>query len=124
MSCPYPLLTRREGAEISLSAPSGAKPEGAFFWALPVRLQEVANHHPPMQTLTIQRPRPFPRREPNPPPARPRAQRPLQPYFLELGDELPFGHDFLLQNPRPDLTEADPEAWTGDRRKSALDRLP
>lgn len=76
-----------------------------------------------MQTIKTQRPRPFPRREPAAQP-RPRPPRPLQPYFLDLGDEPLAGHDFLLQNPRPDLTEAEAAGWTGDRRKSVLDRLP
>lgn len=76
-----------------------------------------------MQTIQTQRPRPLLRREPAIP-LRPRTSRPLQPYFLDLGDEPEAGHDFLLQNPRPDLTEEEAAGWTGDGRKSVLDRLP
>jgi hypothetical protein len=45
----------------------------------------------------------------------------LQPYFLDQGDEAGIGHDFLLQNPRPDLTETDLWPLATDRRKLALD---
>lgn len=45
----------------------------------------------------------------------------LQPYFLEHGDTAGSGHDFLLQNPRPDLTETDLWPLASERRKLALD---
>jgi hypothetical protein len=45
----------------------------------------------------------------------------LHPYFLEQGEEAGFGHDFLLQNPRPDLTETDHWPFAEERRKLALD---
>lgn len=75
-----------------------------------------------MQTIPTQTPRRALRRETLPPPAPRRwPQRPTLPYFLEEGDAPDCGHDFLLQNPRPDLTEA--EAWTlaEDRLKLSLD---
>jgi hypothetical protein len=51
-----------------------------------------------------------------------RARLPrLHPYFLDQGDTAGLGHDFLLQNPRPDLTEAEPWDFSEDRRKLALD---
>lgn len=53
------------------------------------------------------------------PPAR-RLPR-LQPYFVEQGDDAGFAHDFLLQNPRPDLTETAMWPLADERRKLALD---
>ncbi len=61
----------------------------------------------------------LPPRELPPMPRRPLPR--LHPYFLDQGDAAGSGHDFLLQNPRPDLTETEVWPHTAERRKLALD---
>jgi len=73
-----------------------------------------------MTTLNYETPRTLPSREICPPP-RLRTPRPLQPYFIESGQGEPLAHDFLLQNPRPDLTETDAWISVEERRKLILD---
>lgn len=73
-----------------------------------------------MTTRLLETPRMLPGRELRPLP-RLRTPRPLQPYFIESGEAEPLTHDFLLQNPRPDLTETAATISTAERRKLVLD---